>query len=79
MQGTMRLIGARFLTRSVSRLWSKSETSTTAGKPMLNQDFREFIQSLNDNQVRYLIVGGYAVALHGYPHYTKNIKGRFTE
>lgn len=40
---------------------------------MLNQDFKEFIQLLNDNQVRYLIVGGYAVALHGYPRYTKNI------
>jgi hypothetical protein len=40
---------------------------------MLNQDFREFIQSLNDNQVRYLVVGGYAVALHGYPRYTKDI------
>jgi hypothetical protein len=40
---------------------------------MLNQDFREFIQLLNDNQVHYLIVGGYAVALHGYPRYTKDI------
>ncbi len=40
---------------------------------MLNQDFREFIQSLNDNQVRYLVIGGYAVALHGYPRYTKDI------
>jgi predicted nucleotidyltransferase len=40
---------------------------------MLNQDFREFIQLLNDNQVRYLVVGGYAVALHGYPRYTKDI------
>ena len=40
---------------------------------MFNQDFKEFIQSLNDNQVRYLIVGGYAVALHGYPRYTKNL------
>ena len=40
---------------------------------MLNQDFKEFIQSLNDNQVRYLIIGGYAVALHGYPRYTKDI------
>lgn len=38
---------------------------------MLNQDFKEFIQSLNANGVRYLIVGGYAVALHGYPRYTK--------
>jgi predicted nucleotidyltransferase len=40
---------------------------------VLNQDFKEFIGSLNDNRVRYLVVGGYAVALHGYPRYTKNI------
>jgi hypothetical protein len=40
---------------------------------VLNQDFREFIQSLNDNHVHYLVVGGYAVALHGYPRYTKDL------
>ena len=40
---------------------------------MLNQDFKEFIQSLNANAVRYLLVGGYAVALHGYPRYTKDM------
>ena len=40
---------------------------------MLNRDFKEFIQSLNDNDVRYLVVGGYAVALHGYPRYTKDM------
>ena len=40
---------------------------------MLNQDFKEFIQLLNDNQVKYLIIGGYAVAIHGHPRYTKDI------
>ena len=40
---------------------------------MLNQDFKEFIESLNANQVRYLVVGGYAVAAHGHPRYTKDI------
>ncbi|WP_013320616.1 hypothetical protein [Gloeothece verrucosa] len=40
---------------------------------MLNQDFKEFIQFLNVNQVHYLVVGGYAVAVHGYPRYTKDI------
>jgi predicted nucleotidyltransferase len=40
---------------------------------VLNPDFKEFIQSLNDNHVRYLVIGGYAVALHGYPRYTKDI------
>jgi len=44
-----------------------------SGNTALNQDFKEFIESLNDNDVRYLVVGGYAVALHGYPRYTKDI------
>lgn len=33
----------------------------------LNQDFKEFIQSLNDNRVRYLVVGGYAVIAQAIP------------
>ena len=44
-----------------------------AGEMTLNQDFKEFLQSLNDNGVRYLVVGGYAVAFHGYPRYTKDM------
>lgn len=39
----------------------------------LNPDFKEFLQSLNKNDVRYLVVGGYAVAFHGHPRYTKDI------
>ncbi|MCK4796331.1 MAG: hypothetical protein KAT05_03060 [Spirochaetes bacterium] len=40
---------------------------------VINKDFKEFIQLLNKNKVRYLIVGGYAVALYGYPRYTKDL------
>jgi hypothetical protein len=40
---------------------------------MLNQNFKEFIQLLNENQVKYLVIGGYAVAIHGHPRYTKDI------
>ncbi len=40
---------------------------------VLTQDFREFFQSLNGQNVRYLVVGGYAVAFHGHPRYTKDI------
>ena len=40
---------------------------------ILNQDFKEFIQLLNEHEVKYLVVGGYAVAFHGYPRYTKDI------
>jgi hypothetical protein len=33
---------------------------------VLSKDFREFIKLLNENDVHYLLVGGYAVALQGY-------------
>ena len=39
----------------------------------LSRDFKEFIESLNVSRVRYLVVGGYAVALHGHPRYTKDL------
>jgi hypothetical protein len=32
----------------------------------LNQDFREFLQCLNDAGVEYLLIGGHAVAYYGY-------------
>lgn len=44
-----------------------------AGIMRLSPDFKEFIRLLNDNGVRYLVVGGYAVAFHGHPRYTKDI------
>jgi hypothetical protein len=40
---------------------------------MLSNDFKEFIELLNGHNVRYLVVGGYAVAFHGYPRYTKDL------
>ena len=40
---------------------------------VLNKDFKEFIELLNANNVKYLIVGGYAVGIHGYPRYTKDL------
>ena len=39
----------------------------------LPQDFKEFLRLLNSRKVEYLIVGGYAVALHGYPRATGDI------
>jgi len=40
---------------------------------LLTPDFKEFLRFLNENRVRYLLVGGYAVGLHGYPCYTKDL------
>ncbi len=39
----------------------------------LPKDFKEFLALLNLNQVKYLVVGGYAVVLHGYPRATGDI------
>ena len=40
---------------------------------IINPDFKEFIQLLNENNVDYLIIGGYALAFHGYLRYTQDI------
>jgi len=37
------------------------------------KDLREFIELLNSHDVKYLIVGGYAVAFHGHPRTTGDI------
>jgi hypothetical protein len=39
----------------------------------LNEDFLEFIGLLEKHEVDYLIIGGYAVALHGFPRFTGDI------
>ena len=40
---------------------------------LLTDDFREFLRLLNANRVDYLLVGGYAVGLHGYPRSTVDL------
>jgi hypothetical protein len=39
----------------------------------IQQDFEELLKLLEEQKVEYLIVGGYAVAFHGYPRFTKDI------
>jgi predicted nucleotidyltransferase len=39
----------------------------------LSKDVSEFILLLNKNDVKYLVVGGWAIGLHGIPRYTKDI------
>lgn len=41
--------------------------------PTLHKDFADFLRLLNARKVRYLVVGGYAVAYHGYPRYTGDL------
>ncbi|NUS43565.1 MAG: hypothetical protein HOQ24_07750 [Mycobacteriaceae bacterium] len=39
----------------------------------LDRDFSEFIESCLAHDVRFLVVGGYAVAAHGHPRFTKDM------
>ena len=39
----------------------------------LDHDYKEFIELLNAHGVRYMVVGGYAVAYHGYIRQTGDI------
>ncbi|MEA3221593.1 MAG: DUF6036 family nucleotidyltransferase [Thermodesulfobacteriota bacterium] len=40
------------------------------GKIELHPDFKDFLKLMNTHNVRYLLVGGYAVGYHGYPRAT---------
>ncbi len=40
---------------------------------MLNEDYKEMLQSLIGENVKFLIIGAYALAVHGYPRATMDI------
>jgi len=39
----------------------------------LPPDFKEFLRSLKEHDVRYLLIGGYAVGYYGYPRATEDM------
>lgn len=40
---------------------------------MLNEDYKEMLQCLAGENVKFLLVGAYALAVHGYPRATMDI------
>ena len=40
---------------------------------MLNRDYKEMLKCLADENVKFLVVGAYALAVHGFPRATKDI------
>lgn len=39
----------------------------------LAEDFEDFVKLLNQHQVEYMVVGGYALAFHGKPRHTGDL------
>jgi hypothetical protein len=40
---------------------------------MLNEDYRDILRALVEENVRFILVGAYALAAHGYPRATMDI------
>ena len=40
---------------------------------LLSKDYKEMLQCLSDEGVKYLVVGAYALAVHGFPRATKDM------
>jgi hypothetical protein len=70
----MPAIGLSSLCRRALMRWKRCGANTTQGQAkMLTSDFKEFAELLNLNQVEYLVVGGYALAVYGHPRYTGDL------
>lgn len=65
--------GVHGLLRNDWRLSNRSGNTSLVTQMRLHQDFREFLTLLNENGVDYLIIGGYAVVMHGYVRATGDI------
>ncbi|HEX6278763.1 MAG TPA: hypothetical protein VFZ49_01990 [Pyrinomonadaceae bacterium] len=39
----------------------------------MNPDFKDLLQAFNDERVKYMIIGGYAVIKHTEPRFTKDL------
>ena len=40
---------------------------------MLNEDYKDMLHALSEEKVRFILVGAYALAAHGYPRATMDI------
>ena len=52
---------------------------STQSTPSTHPDFEDFLRLLEERRVDYMIVGGYAVAFHGFPRFTKDIDVFFAD
>lgn len=73
MKVTIAISGKIRPTLKGSRAWKNYE-GFYSDMIQLPKDFKELLRLLNSKSIEYLVIAGYAVALHGYPRATKEIK-----
>ena len=59
--------------KNVSTRSNSCESRRASFSMNTQSDFEDFLRLLESNRVEYMIVGGYAVAFHGFPRFTKDI------
>lgn len=58
----------------LSQVWDLTQEAWSVFQgAQLNKDYREMLQCLLEEKVRFLLVGAYALAVHGFPRATKDI------
>ena len=60
-------------TRTIRPGWINPNFTCGKMANILNEDFTEFIEALNQKEVEYILVGGYAVIFHGYNRTTGDL------
>ncbi len=50
-----------------------SSGALQSGIPALGTDLRDLLRLFDEHGVKFLVVGGFAVAVHGAPRYTKDL------
>jgi hypothetical protein len=53
--------------------WNASAWKQGSSSMNIQPDFEDFLRLLETHEVDYMIVGGYAVAFHGFPRFTRDI------
>ena len=59
--------------KSALRPSQRCGASTKGGPVKLNHDFHELLECFARHNVRYLVIGGWALAAHGIPRLTKDL------
>lgn len=55
------------------RATRRPNPATIEGVTTLSRDFQDLLALFASHRVRFIVVGGYAVAAHGHPRYTKDL------
>ncbi len=66
-------IGGPGRRRSGLTPWNDSGSRPESFSMSTHPDFEDFLRLLESHEVEYMIVGGYAVAFHGFPRFTKDL------